>query len=412
MKVLMLGWELPPFFAGGVGIVCNELTKSLSDEGVDVTFVMPSGPKGVSVPHIKRLLVANNLCPDNRVKIRKVDTLLSAYQSSEEYDQEYRRHLAEVGDSGGRPLYGKNMLEEVHRFAAKVAMIAREEDFDVIHAHDWTTFLAGVAARSVTGKPLIVHMHITEFDKTGGMHANPDVYAIEQKGMKEADLVIAVSDFVKRRCVNQYHIDPAKIRVVHNAATSMNEAVSYDGGRLKERDKIVLFAGRVTLQKGPDYFVDAAKIALDRDPNITFIMAGKGDMLPSIIQKAAALGISHKFIFPGFYTRDEAEKLFSMADVFVMPSVSEPFGVVPFEAQVKRTPTIISKQSGISEVLHHCLKVDFWDVEELAQQILALVHYPSLNTTLAENGYREAKSSTWQKPAMMCASIYKEVTGV
>ena len=360
MKVLMLGWELPPFFAGGVGIVCNELAKELTKQGVEITFVMPSGPKGLSVPHIKKILVANNLHSNAAIKIKKVDSLLAAYQTPEQYEETYRQHLKDVGGSEGKPLYGKNLLEEVHRFAAKVALIAADEPFDVIHAHDWTCFPAGIAARNVSGKPLIVHMHITEFDKTGGMHANPDVYRIEQQGMQQADLVIAVSNFIRNRCIHNYFIDPAKIRVVHNAATSMNESVHYDGGRLKEKDKIVLFAGRITLQKGPDYFVDAAKIVLDHDPNVTFIIAGSGDMLPQVIDKVARLGISHKFIFPGFYNRDEAEKLFSMADVFVMPSVSEPFGVVPFEAQIKKTPTIISRQSGISEVLNHCLKVDFW----------------------------------------------------
>ncbi|MBN1274806.1 glycosyltransferase family 4 protein [Candidatus Woesearchaeota archaeon] len=409
MKVLMLGWELPPFFAGGVGIVCNELAKALTKQGVEITFVMPSGPKGLAVSHIKKILVANNLLDDTKIKLRPIDSLLTAYQTSERYDADYQRYLAEIGDTSGKPLYGKNILEEVHRFAAKVAMIALMEDFDIIHAHDWTTFPAAIAAKNVTGKPLVVHVHITEFDKSGGAHASPDIYRIEKQGMDAADLVITVSDFIRQRCIHNYFVDPKKIRVVHNAATTMNESVSYDGGRLKEKDKIVLFAGRVTLQKGPDYFVDAAKLVLEKDPNVTFILAGNGDMLPRMIDKAASLGISHKFIFPGFYNRDDAEKLFSMADVFVMPSVSEPFGVVPYEAQIKKTPTIISKQSGISEVLSHCLKVDFWDVRELAAKILALLHYPTLNGTMAQNGYWEAKSSNWSKPAAKCINLYKEL---
>jgi glycosyltransferase involved in cell wall biosynthesis len=317
--------------------------------------------------------------------------------------------LAEKSDSSGKPLYGRNILEEVYRFAAKVALIAEEERFDVIHAHDWTTFPAAIAAKNVSGKPMIVHVHITEFDKTGGNHANPDVYRIEKEGMDQANLVITVSDFIRQRCIQSYFTDPRKIRVVHNAASSMDESIDYQGGRLKDKDKIVLFAGRVTLQKGPDYFIDAAKLVLEKDPNVTFILAGTGDMLPAMIQKAAAMGISHKFIFPGFYNRAEAEKLFSMADVFVMPSVSEPFGVVPYEAQIKKTPTIISKQSGISEVLTHCLKVDFWEVKELAGKILALLHYPTLNKTMTENGYWEAKHSTWDKPAGLCINLYQEL---
>lgn len=411
MKVLMLGWELPPFFAGGVGIVCDELARELTKQGVELTFVMPSGPKGMSVPHIKKLLVANNLCSDTKIHIKKIDTLLSAYQTAEEYEQAYEKHLSEIGDSAGKPLYGKNILQEVHRFAAKVALLVQDEEFDLIHAHDWTTFPAALAAKHVSGKPLVVHMHITEFDKTGGDHANPEIYRIEREGMLGANLVVAVSDWVKRRCVHQYHIDPAKIRIVHNAATSMNESIEYAGGRLKDKDKVVLFAGRVTMQKGPDYFVDAAKLVLDRNPDVTFIMAGTGDMLPNMIEKAAALGISNKFIFPGFYSRDDAEKLFSMADVFVMPSVSEPFGVVPFEAQIKKTPTIISKQSGISEVLNHCLKVDFWDTKMMAAKILALLQYPTLNKTMGMNGYWEAKKSSWDVPAAKCIGLYNELCG-
>lgn len=415
MKVLMLGWELPPFFAGGVGIVCNEMARALHEKGVEITFVMPSGPKGMNVPHVKKLLVANNLCSDEQIniKVRTVDSLLTtAYQSSEEYDEAYKQHirsLTDSGDSSSKPLYGKNLIEEVHRFAAKVALIAGEEDFDIIHAHDWTTFPAGIAAKNVTGKPLIVHVHITEFDKTGGVGANPQVYALEKDGMDNADLVIAVSEWTKQRLVNSYYQDQKKIRVVHNAATKMNDSYFYDGGNLKEKDKIVLFAGRVTLQKGPDYFVEAAKLVLEHDPNVTFIMAGSGDMLPSMISKAASLGIAHKFIFPGFYNRQEAEKLFSMADVFVMPSVSEPFGIVPFEAQIKKTPTIISKQSGISEVLSHCLKVDFWDVHDIAAKVLALVNYPTLNKTMATNGYVEAKTSNWETFAARCIDVYKEL---
>ena len=411
MKVLMLGWELPPFFAGGIGTLCNDLAKALTEQGIEVIYVMPSGPRNMRVPHITKLLIANNLLPDTKVKIRRVDSLLSAYQTSEEYDMAYQSVLVDKGDSADKPLYGKNMLEEVYRFAAKVALIAKEEEFDIIHAHDWTTVPAAIAAKNVSGKPLLSHVHITEFDKTGGEHANPEIYRIEKQGMDQADLIIAISNWIKNRCVNNYFADPHKISVVHNAAISMNESFTYDGGRLKDKDKIVLFAGRVTLQKGPDYFVDAAKLVLEKDPNVTFILAGTGDMLASTIEKTAALGISHKFIFPGFYDRNMAEKLFSMADVFVMPSVSEPFGLVPFEAQIKKTPTIISKQSGISEILHHCLKVDFWDVKDLAAKMLALLHYPTLNKTMSENGYWEAKESNWAEAAQKCISLYKECMG-
>ncbi len=409
MRVLMLGWELPPMYAGGVGVVCDELARALTKKGVEVTFVMPSGPNNFSVDHIKKLLIANNLFSDAKIKIRKVDSLLSAYQTSEQYANDYKHALKFGGDSSDKALYGKNMLEEVYRFAAKVALIAEEEEFDVIHAHDWTTVPAAIAAKNVSGKPLIDHVHITEFDKSGGLHANSEIYKIEKMGMDQADRIIAISHLIKNRCINHYFADPNKIRVVHNAATTMDENYSCDGGALKEKDKIVLYAGRVTIMKGPDYFVDAANLVLQKNPNVTFIIAGAGDMLVPCIEKAAQYGISHKFIFHGFYNLDEREKFFSMADVFVMPSVSEPFGVVPFEAQIKNTPCIISKQSGISEILNHCIKIDFWDVKKMASNILALLQYPTLNKTLTANGYHEAKSSTWDAPAQNCINIYQEL---
>ena len=407
----MLGWELPPVYAGGVGIVCNEILRELDKKDVEVTYIMPAGPRDFNVGHVKKLLVANNLFSDAKIKIKKVNTLLTAYQSSDEYDTAYAKQLKALGDSGTEPLYGKNMLEEVYRFAAKVALIAQDEDFDIIHAHDWTTFPAGLAAKRVSGKPLITHVHITEFNKTGGMHANPHIYAIEKEGMEKADMVVAISHLIKNLCTEKYFIEPNKIRVVHNGSTAMDDSVFYDGGDLKKKDKIVAFLGRVTLQKGPDYFVDTAKVVLDHDPNVTFIMAGSGDMLGSVIEKAASYGIAHKFIFHGFYTMADANKIYSMADVYIMPSVLEPFGVVGYEAMMKKTATIISHQTGMSEVAQNCLKIDFWDTRETAAKVLALLKYPTLNNTMSINGFYEAKKSTWEKPTSQCVNLYNELLG-
>ncbi len=414
----MLGWEFPPFFAGGAGIVCNELTRALNRTGADVTFIMPSGPEEIyenlnidepGKPRF-RILIANNIFPGRPTKVYKVNSLLQAYTTSEQYQETYNRHMQKRKGKHGA-LYGKNLKEEVMRFAEKAKEIALMEDFDVIHAHDWTTFLAGIEIKKATGKPLVVQVHITEFDKTGGDHADPFIYGIEKQGMDEADRIITVSNKLKETCINKYFADPAKIRVVHNAATTMNSKEDFDGAHIKAGDKVVLFAGRVTLQKGPDYFVYAAKKVLEEAPNTKFVIAGNGDMLTQVINLVADLGLSKNFIFTGFYTREEGEKLFSMADVFVMPSVSEPFGLVPYEAQIKRTPTIISKQSGISEVLRHALKVDFWDVDEMAHKILALLHYSSLHNELKHNGYEEAKSATWDIPASKCLNIYNEIIG-
>jgi len=418
VKVLMLGWEFPPFFAGGAGIVCSALSEALIRKDVDVTFVMPSGPEDVysgldqkmSTHKTKfKMLIANNKYKNVKINVRKINSLLHAYATQESYDQAYKKLEAMPGKFAGGPIYGKNLKQEVYRFAEQVKLLAMEEEFDVIHAHDWVTFPAAIALKKMTGKPMVIHVHITEFDKSGGMHADSDIYQIEKEGMDYADRVITVSNKIKDTVISRYYINPSKIRVVHNAATPMNESIVYDAPAIKNTDKIVLFAGRVTLLKGPDYFIAAAKKVLEKAPNTTFVIAGTGDMLNKMIERVAHMGMAEKFVFTGFYNREQAEKLFSMADVFVMPSVSEPFGVVPYEAQLKKTPTIISKQSGIAEVLNHTLKVDFWDVNQIANKILALLSYAPLHSTMTYNGYNEAKSAVWDEPAAKCLNIYNEV---
>jgi len=410
MKVLMLGWEFPPFFAGGVGMVCYELTKALARrEDVDITYVMPFGPDDTSNSHVK-ILVANNLVSD--VKIKGVNTLLAAYQDEDAYQEKLKNLKSKnngqkaEGNNTGK-LYGKNLLDEVHKFAEKLKMIADHEDFDVIHAHDWTTFPAAMALREKTGKPFVAHIHITEFDKSGGMGANPMIYDVERAGMHAADLVIAISDFVKNNIINRYGVDPAKIRVVHNGGVEMQPARPKE---LKKADdeKYVLFAGRVTLQKGPEFFVDAARKVLEVEKNVRFILAGSGDQLNMVIDKAAGYGIANNFMFTGFYTRDQAEKLFHMADVFVMPSVSEPFGLVPLEAMWKGTPTIISKQSGCSEIIMNALKVDFWDINEMANKIVSVLRYGVMSKCMSTNGLSEMKNFNWDTPASKCIDVYSE----
>jgi len=410
----MLGWEFPPFFAGGVGIVCNELCGALNQLGTDITFIMPSGPSdiydNISVVDSKKpkfkIIVANNTRIGQSVKVRKIDSPLTAYAGFDEYAKTYEKILKR-SQQGKKPLYGKNLLEEVNRFAKQVQLIVQDEDYDVIHAQDWVTYPAAIALKKLTGKPLVVHVHITEFDKSGGVHADSRIYKIEKEGMDYADKVIVVSNKIKDRCIKQYFIDPNKISVVHNAATPMGET-SYRN-KISSKDKIVLFAGRITLQKGPDYFVEAAKKVLEKRKDVKFVMAGTGDMLPKMIEMAADLGIANNFIFTGFYTRQEADILFDMADVCVMPSISEPFGVIPFEAQMKNTPTIISKQTGISEILKHTLTVDFWDTDDIANKILALLQYSALHKEIQDKGYLEAKSATWTIPASKCLNIYQEL---
>ena len=406
----MLGWEFPPYFAGGVGMVCYELTKEFSKrDDVEITYLMPFGPNELGQNYVK-LMVANNLISDKHIKIMKINSLLCAYDTWESYEDKIKKIKFSLRTIDGGPtktLYGHNLLEEVYRFAEKAKLVAMLENFDVIHAHDWTTFPAAIKIKEITGKPFIAHVHITEFDKSGGQGANPDIYKIEREGMHAADKVIVVSNFVKNNIMNRYGVPEDKIRVVHNGGVEMSD--SKGDLKIDEDCKYVLFAGRVTLQKGPEFFVEAARRVLEKEDNVKFILAGSGDQLNKVIEMAAEYGMANKFMFTGFYNRNEAEKLFSMADVFVMPSVSEPFGIVPLEAMYKGTPTIISNQSGVSEVLNHCMKVDFWDIDEMANKILGVIKYKPLSNTLSENGLKEIQSFTWDKPAEKCINVYSEV---
>jgi len=409
MKVLMLGWELPPFFAGGVGMVCYHLTRALCQQGIEVTYVMPFGPRMIRSDYMK-ILIADNLFPRMRFQLKEVSTFLGAYQTPEGYDEQFKNYLSGISPTErARALYGPNVFQEAYLFAQKVRRIALEEEFDVIHAHDHWSFPAAIAAKEVTGKPLVVHVHITEFDKSGGLSVNQRVYDMEREGMHKADLIIVVSNFIKHRLINNYGVPEWKIRVVHNAAEPIDQDIQHDASKIKENDKIVLFIGRITLQKGPDYFVEAARKVLEKDLDVKFIMAGTGDMLPRMIERVAELGIADKFIFPGFVSREEVAKLNKIADVFVMPSVSEPFGIVPLEAMWQETPAIISKQSGVSEVLNNVLKVDFWDINDIASKILALLYYRNLHNELKQHGSVEVRTMTWDKPATQCIDIYDEL---
>jgi len=402
MRVLMLGWEFPPIYSGGLGTACYGLTKGLSHHNVSVTFVMPTGPANVKGEYVN-LLVADKIYKDKRIKIKQIETLLVPYLTSRAYDQEYALSMKKDGVSG--ILYGRNLFDEVYRYSERVKMIAMLEDFDVVHAHDWMTYQAGIKAKKVSGKPLILHIHATEFDRTGGHNLNQYVYDIERMGFHEADRIIAVSNYTKSMVVRHYGVSPEKVTVVHNAV-EFKEGPDY---KIKKTDKLVLFLGRITLQKGPDYFLEAAKRVLDRNPTIKFMFVGSGDMEPRMIERAAELGISKNVLFAGFLAGDDVNRAYHMADVYVMPSVSEPFGITPLEAMKSGTPVIISRQSGVSEVINHVLKVDFWDTEDIASKILALIHYKVLNNELKHHGLLEVKKFNWDIPAEKCLRVYEEV---
>ncbi len=398
-RVLMLGWEFPPHKTGGLGTACYGLTKGLAQQGVHVTFVMPVAPEGAQAEFVK-LIGANHAAKP--MKIIEVPSLLAPYNTEEDYAADY----APLNAKG---LYGKSIYAEAKRFAKIAKAIAHKEKHDVIHAHDWMTYEAGIEARKTSGKPLVVHIHATEFDRTGG-NPNPYIMRWEYQGLKAADVIIANSNFTKNNVLQHYKIPEHKIRVVHWGIEEDHPHYRLDyHSALNKGRKIVLFLGRVTLQKGPDYFVEVAKKVLSFEPNTLFVIAGDGDMLPKVIHRAHDLGISDKVIFTGFLQGEDVHKAFQMADIYVMPSVSEPFGLVALESLKNNTPTIISKQSGVSEVLRHCLKVDFWDVDRMTDVIVNILRHPELHEELRENGHEEVQKFNLDEPARKVHDIYNEV---
>jgi glycogen(starch) synthase len=415
----MFGWEFPPYNRGGLGTACYGLTKGLCNKGVNVTFVLPKAGGPVHKSSHVNLLVASDYYMNNeQLRFLQINSLLAPYISLEEYNKQYgalskqQMHDANMHWAAD-DLYGKDLFEEVYRYSQKAKIIAALEKFDVIHAHDWMTYQAGMEAKRVSGKPLVVHVHATEFDRTGG-NPNQYVYDIERAGMHGADRIIAVSSFTKQKIVEHYGIPPQKIEVVHNAVTFTDYNFNKSDIKLAGTDKIVLFLGRITLQKGPDYFLYASKRVLDfvgKSMNIKFIFAGSGDMEGQMIRKAAELGITKNVLFAGWVTGKELDKLYAMADLYVMPSVSEPFGITPLEAMRNNTPCMISKQSGVSEVISHCLKVDFWDVDEMANKMIGVLKHNSLQKCLMENGAAEVRKFNWDLPAEKCINVYSSVLG-
>lgn len=405
MRVLMFGWEFPPFKSGGLGTACFDLTKGLARQGVDVTFVMPHDTGGKDADFVKLIGTKDFM---KNIKVRKVSSILAPYLTSEAYsDSVYKARLANPGRS--KDVYGQNLYEEVYRFSEAAKEIALEEDdHDVIHAHDWMTYQAGLNAKEVSGKPLVVHIHATEFDRTGG-NPNTHISEMECKGLKEADLVIANSNFTKNNVIYHYNIDPDKIAVVHWGIDPDNP--DYDiryNSALSRKDKIVLFLGRITIQKGPDYFVEMAKKVSDLVPDVKFVIAGSGDMMQRMIDRAADLGIADKVLFTGFLKGADVHKAFQLADLYVMPSVSEPFGLVALESLKNNTPILISKQSGVSEVINHALKVDFWDIDEMTNKIVSLLLHPPLLDELRDNSFREVQKFNLDEPARKCIDAYNK----
>ena len=427
MRVLMFGWEFPPHIAGGLGTACYGIVKGLAANGVDTIFVMPSA-SGDEDQSAARIINASDVAVDtvstsvdeflDRVKFVHIGSNMIPYANPEEFsslvEEERLRQVKDFRISYGQKYkfsgkYGANLMEEVARYAMVGGTIAlqHKDEFDVIHAHDWLTYYAGIAAKELTGKPLVVHVHATSYDRGSEENIDTRVLAIEKRGMEAADKVVAVSDLTRGICINRYGIDPDKVVTVHNAVDfSGRENIQVERG---VKDKVVTFLGRITFQKGPEYFIEAAAKVLKRTRGVRFVMAGSGDMMSRAIRQVARMGISDRFHFTGFLRGADVQKMFALSDVYVMPSVSEPFGISPLEAMRTGVPSIISKQSGAAEVLRYAFKVDFWDVDAMADDIYALVNYPALTAFAAREGYDEVNALKWTGATARLKQVYESV---
>ena len=424
----MLGWEFPPFISGGLGTACYGLTKAMDQLGMEVIFVLPKMVEEKYTTHVKLLSPGSQKSAFSlkyselkNVKFHTISSPLEPYSTADTYQKRIEETLrlkreAQLGHftSASQPItsidYSCDMYNEVHRYAAIAAELAEYEhyNFDLIHAHDWMTYPAGITVSAISGKPLVIHVHSTEFDRSGE-HVNQMIYDIERQGMERADKIIAVSHFTRNIIISRYGISGDKVEVVYNGVQRNGSWSSLSETGINKDEKIVLFLGRITMQKGPEYFLHAAKKVLNIMENVKFVMAGSGDLMHRSIELAAELGIGQKVLFTGFLRGEDVQKIYKMADLYVMPSVSEPFGIAPLEALDHDVPVIISKQSGVSEVLMHALKVDFWDVDEIANKIIAVLKYPPLQMTLRSHGNFEVRKLRWKDSAAKCAKIYEDL---
>ncbi|SFA88200.1 glycosyltransferase family 4 protein [Algoriphagus aquimarinus] len=422
MKVLMFGWEFPPHISGGLGTACYGLVKGMAHHNQDIIFVVPK-LWGDEEP-LADFVNASDVTIDYREKRFKkfwknltyleVSSFLVPYLGPDEFKKytDYAIHdRTDVDESvfsnkfefSGK--YGKDLMMEVSRYALVAAHIAKSKEHDIIHAHDWLSFPAGIAAKEISGKPLVAHVHATEFDRSGES-VNQVVYDIERAGMHAADHIVAVSQLTKNIIIKKYGIPASKVTVLHNAV--LDASIIKSSYKKKVPEKIVTFLGRITFQKGPEYFVEAAKKVIERDPNVRFVMAGNGDLLNRMIDRVAELRMGTKFHFTGFLKGDDVDHMYAISDVYVMPSVSEPFGISPLEAVRHNTPVIISKQSGVAEVLNNAIKVDFWDIDSTADAIFALLHYDGIAKMFKELGTEELKKLKWEHVAEKLVNVYQK----
>ena len=426
MRVLMFGWEFPPHITGGLGTASYGLTKGMTAiDDMEVIFVVPKSwgdedQTGVRLIGANKVPVAFKQIyfKGTRRPVEKIEisSRIVPYIDPEDYWKIVRskvsghRLIIQTNKKGmidfsGR--YDHNLMDEIYKYSIIASVIAEENEFDIIHAHDWLTYPAGIAAMEVSGKPLVIHVHATDFDRSGG-NVNPDVYRIEKNGMDAASKIVTVSNLTRDIVINKYNINPDKVETVYNAvepvhfSDDINVSKGFD-------DKVVTFLGRITLQKGPEYFIEAAYKVLKVMNNVRFVMAGSGDMMERMMRRAASLKITDRFHFTGFLKGKDVFTLLAMSDVYIMPSVSEPFGISPLEAMQSNVPVIISKQSGVSEILTHAVKTDFWDIDAMADAIYGILNYPALASMFIRNGKEEVIRLKWDNSARHVRDIYERV---
>lgn len=422
----MFGWEFPPHISGGLGTACYGLTKGMASlPGMDILFVVPKAygdeeKESIELNSAEQYKITTSY-KDNEEILRRINFLtvksgLVPYTTIQEYEQYQRQHKhsdyhqISTHFSGHIPFtgkYGPGLLQEIANYALVANTIAQNNSFDIIHAHDWLTYPAGIAAHKASGKPLVIHVHATDFDRSGG-NVNPQVYQIEKEGMEASHKIITVSDRTKKMVIEQYGISPDKVITVHNAVDPLPQGKKFTTKKGFE-EKVVTFLGRITHQKGPEYFIEAAYQVLQKMDNVKFVMAGSGDMLDRMISRAAKLGIMDNFHFTGFLKGADVYRLFSISDLYIMPSTSEPFGISPLEAMQSNVPVIISRQSGVAEILKHAIKIDFWDVEAISDAIYSILNNPSIYEMASKYGKMEVDQLKWKDSAIKVEKIYTSV---
>ncbi len=397
MRILTFGWDYPPMKNGGLGVACHGLTEELIELGLEIIFVLPREQPTIGS---HKFIFANK----TPAKIHVFPSSLLPYQHSQSFIEYF-------SPSGERIRFSRKIIDEVYRYADAAYEIAFLEQFDIIHAHDWTSYLAGVAAKLATGKPLVLHVHATSFDQAGSDNVDSEIYAVERYAFNVADSVVAISNYTRDLVIKKYGTDPEKVAVVHNGIKQYDPPVFPPVlSELKiQGKKIVFYNGRITIQKGVDYFIHAARKVVDYDSSIIFVISGWGDMEHQIMHLVGTLGLSKNVIFAGALWDEDRDRMYQAADLLVMPSVSEPFGLVPLESLQHGTPVLISKQSGVAEVLTHALKVDFWDIDDMANKIIAALAYPVLNKQLADEGRKELHRLTWRRAADKVVILYRKL---